>query len=111
MNAWETLLCLKCMNQYLPCSSAPTIRDIMPAKTGVTVVLKKPSIGAVNVNSQVLPRSSLQLKIVHLNNLYRNCDCFNICLSSVKVSNESLIELCGCIVATTTYIGVPPAHY
>ena len=42
------------MNHYSPCSSAPTILDIMPAKTGVTVVLKKPSIGAVKINNQKL---------------------------------------------------------
>ena len=34
------------MLQYIPCSSAPTILDIMLVKIGLTVDLKRPSTGA-----------------------------------------------------------------
>jgi len=34
------------MYQYIPCSSAPTILDIMLVKIGLTVDLKRPSNGA-----------------------------------------------------------------
>lgn len=35
------------ISQYIPCSSSPTILDIMPVKIGFTVDLKRPSTGAV----------------------------------------------------------------
>ena len=41
------------MLQYIPCSSAPTILDIMLVKIGSTVDLKRPSTGAARKSEEV----------------------------------------------------------